>query len=120
YDAVVSIEGGYEAYYSVIPSVPGASTDAAVVEAAYRTLIHYFPGQAATLDTSYNEALALIPDGASKTAGLAVGLTAAMNIIALRTGDGLWTPIGVTSSFPTLPPGAGVWRRTPPAFAAPQ
>ena len=29
------------------------------------------------------------------------------------------TPIGVTSSFPTLPPGPGVWRLTPP-FAAPQ
>jgi hypothetical protein len=29
------------------------------------------------------------------------------------------TPIGVTSSFPTLPPGPGVWRLTPP-FAPPQ
>jgi hypothetical protein len=29
------------------------------------------------------------------------------------------TPIGVTSAFPTLPPGPGVWRLTPP-FAAPQ
>jgi hypothetical protein len=29
------------------------------------------------------------------------------------------TPIGTTSTFPTLPPGPGVWRRTPP-FAAPQ
>jgi len=30
------------------------------------------------------------------------------------------TPIGVTSSFPTLPPGPGVWRLTPPSFLAPQ
>jgi hypothetical protein len=29
------------------------------------------------------------------------------------------TPVGVTSSFPTPPPGPGVWRLTPP-FAAPQ
>src|SRR5881398_584940 len=30
------------------------------------------------------------------------------------------TPIGVSSSFPTLPPGPGVWRLTPPAFPPPQ
>jgi hypothetical protein len=120
YDAVVSIEGGYEPYGAVIPAAPGASADAAVVEAAYRTLIYYFPGQAVTLDTFYTEALALIPGGASKTAGLGVGLAAAMNIINLRDGDGRRTPIGVTSPFPTLAPAAGVWRLTPPAFAAPQ
>jgi len=59
-------------------------------------LIYYFPGQAVTLETFYTEALALIPDGASKTAGLAVGLAAATNILSLRAGDGLRTPIGVT------------------------
>jgi hypothetical protein len=120
YDAVVSIEGGYEPYGSDIPAAPGASADAAAVEAAYRTLIYYFSGQALTLDAFYIEALALIPDGASKTAGLAVGLAAATNTINLRAGDGLRTPFGVTSSFLTLSPGAGVWRLTPPAFAAPQ
>lgn len=120
YDAVVSIEGGYEPYAAVVPAAPGASADAAAVEAAYRTLIYYFPGHSATLDAFYIEALAQIPDGASKTAGLDVGLAAATNIISLRTGDGRRTPIGVTSAFPTLAPGAGVWRLTPPAFAAPQ
>src|SRR6266496_1543563 len=119
YDAVVSIEGGYEPYSSAIPDASGASADAAVVEAAYRTLVNYFPSQAATLDSFYTEALALIPDGTHKTTGQAVGLAAATNIINLRTGDGRLTPIGVTSSFPTLPPGPGVWRLTPP-FAAPQ
>jgi hypothetical protein len=120
YDAVVSIEGGYAPYGAAIPTAPGASADAAALEAAYRTLNYYFPGQAATLDTFYTEAIALIPDGASKTDGLAVGLAAAMNIINLRDGDGRRTPIGVTSPFQTLAPGAGVWRLTPPAFAAPQ
>jgi len=120
YDAVVSIEGGYEPYGSAISAAPGASADAAVVEAAYRTLVNYFPGQSAALTSLYTDALALIPNGAAKTAGQVVGLTAATNIINLRTGDGRLTPIGVTSLFPTLPPGPGVWRRTPPAFAAPQ
>src|SRR5438128_8378188 len=51
YDAVVSIEGGYEPYNSAVPDASGASTDAAVVEAASRTLVNYFPSQAAALDS---------------------------------------------------------------------
>jgi hypothetical protein len=120
YDAAVSIEGGYEPYGSAIPADSGASTDAAVVEAAYRTLVYYFPSQTATLDFFHMGALALIPDGTKKTAGLAVGLAAATNIINLRVGDGRLTPVAVTSPFSTLPPGPGVWRLTPFAFAPPQ
>ena len=119
YDAVVAIEGGFERYGPAITAPQGASVDAAVVEAAYRTLVKYFPLQAGNLGMLYMEALGLIPDAAAKVDGRAVGLAAATNIIALRTGDGRMTPIGVTSSFPTLPPGPGVWRLTPP-FAAPQ
>src|SRR5215813_5912047 len=119
YDAVVAIEGRYEPYGTAIDALPGASLDAAVVEAAYRTLQNYFPSQAATLDALHTEALALIPDGLSKDDGKAVGIAAAEGIIALRTGDGRMTPIGVTSTFETKPPAPGVWRLTPP-FAPPQ
>jgi len=119
YDAVVAIEGGFEPYGPAITAPAGASPDAAVVEAAYRTLVNYFPSQAGTLDALYMEALGSIADGTAKIDGRAVGLAAATNIITLRSGDGRMTPIGVTSSFPTLPPGPGVWRLTPP-FAAPQ
>src|SRR4030095_10183882 len=72
-----------------------------------------------SLDALYAEALAAIPPGQGRTDGQAVGLQAANNIIALRTGDGRMTPINVSSSFPTLPPGPGVWRLTP-SFAPPQ
>jgi hypothetical protein len=119
YDAAVAIHGGFEPYGPAITAPAGASSDAAVVEAAYRTLVNYFPSQAGTLGALYTEALGLIPDGPAKSDGQAVGLAAATNIITLRGGDGRMTPIGVTSSFPTLPPGPGVWRLTPP-FAAPQ
>jgi hypothetical protein len=119
YDAVVAIEGGFEPYGPAIAAPAGASIDAAVVEAAYRTLLNYFPLQAGNLGVLYTEALGLIDDGTAKIDGQAVGLAAATNIITLRSGDGRMTPIGVTSSFPTLPPGPGVWRLTPP-FAAPQ
>jgi hypothetical protein len=134
YDAVVAIEGGFEPYGPAIAAPAGASVDAAVVEAAYRTLWAYFPpevcnpassayafclGVRPRLDAFYAEALALIPDGPAKEAGKAVGLQAANDIIALRSGDGRMTPIGVTSPLPTLPPGPGVWRLTPPSFLAP-
>jgi hypothetical protein len=136
YDAVVAIEGGFEPYGPAIAAPAGASVNAAVIEAAYRTLWAYFPpsscnpasppavyafclGIRPRLDASYADALSAIPPGQAKTDGQAVGSQAANDIVALRSGDGLVTPIGVTSSFPTLPPGPGVWRLTPP-FAAPQ
>jgi hypothetical protein len=120
YDAVVAIDGGFESYGSpMITASPGASVDAAIVEAAYQTLVYYFPLQAGTLAGFYTEALGLIPNGTAKTNGQTVGQKAASYIIGLRMGDGRMTPIGVTSSFPTLPPGPGVWRLTPP-FLLPQ
>jgi hypothetical protein len=120
YDAVTAIEGGYEPYGSRIAAPPGASPEAAVAEAAYTVLRFYFPTQGGSLDALHQEALALIPDGTAEQDGKAVGLAAAQAIIALRAHDGRLTPIGVTSSFPRTDPGAGVWRLTPPAFAAPQ
>src|SRR5204863_3097186 len=136
YDAVVAIEGGYEPYGPPIAAPPGASVDAAVIEAAYRTLWAYFPPESCNaasppavyafclgvrprLDAFYAEALAAIPPGQPKEDGLAVGPQAANNTIAPRSGDGRMTPTGGASPFPTLPPGPGVWRLTPP-FAAPQ
>jgi hypothetical protein len=122
YDAVVAIEGGYEPYGPAISAPAGASVDCAVVEAAYRTLSHYFSSNAtlvATLNGHYSDALANLngctADGGK---GTTVGLTAANNIIELRTGDGRLTPIGTTSAFTTKDPGPGVWRLTPPFAVA--
>src|SRR5215218_4625189 len=136
YDAVVAIEGGFEPYGPARSAPEGASVDAAVVEAAYRTLWAFFPPEACnpnsppavyefclavrpTLYAYYVEALAAIPPVQAKTDGQAIGLQAANDIIALRNGDGRMTPIAVSTEFPTLPPGPGVWRLTPP-FAPPQ
>ena len=120
YDAVVAIESGYQPYGPGVTAPAGASVDAAVIEAAYRTLVNYFPAQAMSLDQLYMAALAAIPDGQAKADGQSVGLAAANLIIGLRASDGRMTPIGTTSGFPTLAPGPGVWRLTPPAFAPPQ
>ena len=118
YDAVIAIEGGYSlvrlAFWLRL------ALDAAVVEAAYTVLRHYFPAPAASLDAYHQEALAAITDGpAQKEDGRAVGLAAAHVVIALRDGDGRLTPIATTSTFPTKDPGPGVWRLTPSTFLAP-
>jgi hypothetical protein len=98
----------------------GQSPDAAVTEAAYRILVHYFPANAPNLTAQHDAALAAIADGPAKRNGIAHGALAAGKVLRQRAGDGLQTPIGSTSPFPTLPAGPGVWRLTPPAYLAPQ
>ncbi len=130
YDAVVAIQGGYEPYGPAIAAPAGASVDAAVVEAAYRTLSAYFPSSCnttnaacmalgASLLADYTTAMGAIPGGTAKTNGMTVGAAAAAGIVALRNGDGRLTPIGTTSPFEKKDPGPGVWRLTPP-YALPQ
>jgi hypothetical protein len=98
----------------------GQSPEAAVTEAAYQVLVHYFPAQEANLAALHDAALAAITDGSAKRNGIVYGGLAADKVLRERADDGLLTPIGSTSSFPTLAPGPGVWRLTPPALAAPQ
>jgi len=118
YDAAVAIRGRYQPYGTGVPAPAGASADAAVVEAAYRTLVAYFPGQASRLAPLHDASLATIPDGQAKTDGQAVGLAAANLIINSRADDGRMTPIGTSSSFTKKDPGSGVWRLTPPFMPA--
>src|ERR1700726_4952017 len=81
YDAVVSIEGGYQPLEPAFRVWKQASPDAAVIEAAYRTLRHYFPAAYTSLDPLYAEALAAIPDGQPKQAGERIGVVAANQVI---------------------------------------
>jgi hypothetical protein len=120
YNATVGINGQYAPLGTGVTAPPGSSADAAIIEAAYDTLVYYFPSQTATLNPLYTTALGSIPNGIAKSNGQAVGLAAATNIITLRTGDGRMTPIATTSAFTPKTPAPGVWRLTPPAYAAPQ
>jgi hypothetical protein len=96
----------------------GQSPDAAVTQAAYDVLVHYFPSQSANLAALHDAALAAVPDGAAKRNGIKYGDLAADKILRERADDGLMTPVGTTSSYTPLPSGPGVWRRTPPYAAA--
>src|SRR5215213_9116450 len=112
YDAVNAIDGGHEGYLltSRLAS-PFDSKDAAAATAAYRVLLNIVPGQQAVLDAQYAASLAAIPDGMSKTRGIAVGEAAAAAMIAARTNDGRFGPFRFLVG--TL---AGTWRPVLPAF----
>lgn len=102
FEAVNAITGEYEPYLDPPTAAPdGGSVDAAVVMAAHRALTNYFPAPAtvALLDAARNSDLATIDDGAAKVAGMAVGVSAANAMIALRLTDGSATaPLTATPS----------------------
>ena len=85
FDAVNSIEGGYEPYLDVPYANPGASVDAAVATAAKRVLKRVIPLVApltdpairdailARIQTQFETELAAIPAGSAKRRGPASG-----------------------------------------------
>jgi hypothetical protein len=89
FEAVNAITGDYEPYLSpATVAPPGASVEAAVITAAHKTLVTYFPAAAVTLNAARDADLALIPDGQAKEDGIDVGMDAADAMIALRATDG--------------------------------
>ena len=88
YEAVNAITKRYPANELRVDALPGASVDAAVAAACHVALAKLLPSQQAAIDGAYNAALALITDGAAKTAGIAVGEKAAAAILTLRADDG--------------------------------
>lgn len=118
FDAVNGIERRYTPVH-VTPNAPrGASTRAAVAQAAYTILVHLFPAQSADFDAELAASMAALTDGSdgdsqSVARGVAWGQTVADAIWAWRSTDGFTPP-----PPPFLGGSAvGEWRPTPPAFA---
>jgi membrane-associated phospholipid phosphatase len=108
FEAVNAITGEYQPYLGTITAPPGASAEAAAVEAAYQVLSTYFPASRAPLAADRTNSLASMPDGQAKTDGIATGDAAAATLIALRANDGSSPP---QFSVPG-PPVPGVWQAT--------
>jgi hypothetical protein len=114
YDAVESIDGRYEPYYTRVPGARG-SLSAAAAKAGHDALVGLFPAQIAALDLAYANFLAANGVDPSDP-GTAVGAQTAANILALRTNDG---------RFPLDPPpflggiAIGQWRPTPSLLPGP-
>jgi hypothetical protein len=126
FEAVNAITGEFTPYLGTISAPPDASPEAAAVAAASGVLTNYVPASAADLAAARAASLALIPDGPSKEAGIAVGESSAAAMIALRATDGSAPPqfFTPTSTDPgqwqptaTCPPAGGVfyhWQHVTP------
>jgi hypothetical protein len=109
FESVNAITGEYHPYLGTIVAPPGASPEAAAIQAAYRVLSTYFLASASTLDAERANSLASIPDGQAKTDGMATGEAAALAMIALRANDGS-SPAQFKIPGPPVP---GEWQATP-------
>jgi hypothetical protein len=125
YDAVNSIDGGYEPYLETVPSAPsGASMDAAAATAAHHVLVAVIPVLPISvtppltvdivrtaiidrLDDFYADALADISPGQAKDDGIAAGAAAATAMLTDRLNDGRFVPFSFTQGT-----GVGDWRPT--------
>ena len=88
FDSVKAIDRKYHPYVVTALADPGASADAAVAAAAHAVLLSLYPTPQADPDAAYTALLSLIPDGGSKTEGVAVGESVAAVTLALRSADG--------------------------------
>jgi hypothetical protein len=104
HDAVQAIDGRYEPYNVEVPGAHG-SRSAAVAAAAHGVLVGFYPSQATTLDTTYENFLAA--KGLTGNPGLQVGQKVAERIIPLRRLDPV--PLPPPFNGGTAP---GQWRPT--------
>jgi hypothetical protein len=88
HDAVNGVERRYRPYTADVSS-PGASLDSAVAAAARDVLVASAPNHRPDIDRQYAQALAAIPDGRAKTAGIALGQACAKANLDARAGDGI-------------------------------
>ena len=104
HDAVNAIDRRSRPYAASLTATPGTSADAAVAAAARDVLVSvlgsfsfFLPAACiddgiASVEADYAAALAGIPNGPAKSAGVALGQSAAAAILALRAADGFDTP----------------------------
>jgi hypothetical protein len=114
YDAANAAAGSpYQPYLLTPRAQSNASPEAAVATAAHHVLLAMFPAQLDRLRAQYDEYVAGIPDGQSKSRGIAIGAEAAAAMIAARQDDGAFgDQVWRVGTAP------GQWRPTPPTFAS--
>ena len=106
YDAAMKIDHRYRPYHHFSAAAGNASLPAAVIAAAYNTLVYYFPDQIGTLTAKYDASISALPNDKATARGINVGRAAAADLEALRTTDGRNEP---TPVFGMGPLQAGLW-----------
>jgi hypothetical protein len=120
FDAVNAIEQRYEPLAFAEVGSAEASPDAAAASAAHGVLAGLFPARGPSLVDAYAAALAHVPEGPSKRAGIELGESAARACLALRAGDGSGAPnryapyASAGAYVPTSLPVASEWPEVKP------
>ena len=89
FEAANAAQPRYAPYQLKLLAEPGASPEAAAASAAHGVLVGLFPDQQSSLDTTLKASLAQVPEGESRTRGVALGQKAAAGMLALRAKDGI-------------------------------
>jgi hypothetical protein len=104
HDALNGIDRRSQPYAAELQAVTGTSAEAAVAAASHDVLVpvlqsfsFFLAGECivqgiSSVEADYAAALAAIPDGAAKAAGVALGRAAAAAVLTLRSEDGYDTP----------------------------
>lgn len=107
YDAATKIGHRYASYHHFSVGAGNASIEAAVIAAAYDTLVYYLGDPGGTLAAQYAQSIGALPDDRTTARGIAVGEAAAADIEALRANDGRNAALSTTYGTGSLQ--AGVW-----------
>src|SRR5215210_2730206 len=111
-DAINSVQAHYARVIATVPTVPGASPEAAASAAARKILNELYPKHKDKIDAAYMASLKDIPEGPARCQGIALGEQVAAAVVAARAEDG-------TDAADTYRPSAtpGVYVTTaPPLF----
>jgi hypothetical protein len=111
YDAVMKVSHRYALYHHFSAPAGNASTEAAVIAAAYTTLVFYLGDPGNTLAAKYAGAIAALPKDRQTLRGIEVGEAAAADIEQLRAADGRNAAVSDACPTDTTP---GAWQCAPP------
>jgi hypothetical protein len=113
YDAATKVGHRYAPYHHFAAKAGHASLAAAVIAAAYNTLVFYLGDPDGSLATKYAASIAALPNDRTTARGIAVGQAAAADIEALRANDGRNRPISTPFGAGPLQPGLWIWAPPP-------
>lgn len=120
FDAVASITGAATPIVETPRASAGASVDAAVAAATHVALLELVPAERERIEAAYVAALARVPDGAARAAGIEAGERAARAVLAARADDGAtavrpYRPRTTPGVYvPTTAPAVPQWGRRRP------
>ncbi|MBS7669623.1 vanadium-dependent haloperoxidase [Croceicoccus gelatinilyticus] len=111
FEAANAVDPQYESYLKLERAPEGGSVEAAVVTAAYEVLSARFPAAKGEMDGSYQLAMSMVTDKASREIGVEAGKAAATRVLGTgkipdgvkavtyrpRTAPGVWVPVVLPS-----------------------